>query len=288
MLTTDLLEDIKANSFAPEGQTTFTDEQLLKVADNETKTKIVPALLKVREEYLITHKDYAITAGKAAYPLPERSVGLQVRDVHFIDGNQVIPDVPRTEPERINTTAQGTPESFYLKQNDVILFPTPSSTTRTLRLLFPLRPSALVLPTLAARVTVINGTVITVDTIPDTWVTGNIFDFIKQDGGHECLAIDETATLISGSDITFAAVPSTLRVGDYISLQGTSPLVQLPADLVPVLSQGAAAKVLENMNQSGAGAARKEFKEMLETGIGLLTPRTVGEPRVIVNNQWNI
>jgi hypothetical protein len=62
----------------------------------------------------------------------------------------------------------------------------------------------------------------------------------------------------------------------------------MSADLVPVLSQGAAAKVLENMNQSGASAARKEFKEMLETGIGLLTPRTVGEPRVIVNNQWNI
>lgn len=288
MLTTDLLEDIKANSFAPEGQTTFTDAQLLKVADNETMTKIVPALLKVREEYLVTQKDYAITVGKNAYPIPERAVGLQVRDVHFIDGNQVIPDVPRTEPERINTTAQGKPESFYLKGNDVMLFPTPSATVRTLRIWFPLRPSRLILPTSAAVISAIAGTTVTVTSIPDTWVTGNIFDFIKQDGGHECLAIDETATLVSGSDITFAAVPSTLRVGDYLSLQGTTPLVQLPAELIPVLSQGAAAKVLENMNQSGASGARKEFKEMLEVAMGLLTPRTIGESRIIVSNQWNI
>jgi hypothetical protein len=288
MLTTDLLEDIKANSFAPEGQTTFTDAQLLKVADNETMTKIVPALLKIREEYLISHYDYAITAGKSAYPIPARSVGIQIRDLHIIDGNQVTPDVPRTEPERINTTSQGTPDSFYLKGNDVILFPTPNATTRTLRLYFPLRPSALVLPTASAVVTAINGLVVTVGTIVSTWVTGNIFDLIKQDGGHECLAIDLTSTLVSGSDITFSELPSTLRVGDYVSLQNTTPLVQLPAELVPVLSQGAAAKVLENMNQSGASAARKEFKEMLETGIVLLTPRTVGEARVIVNNQWNI
>jgi len=288
MLTTDLLEDIKANSFAPEGQTTYTDAQLLKVADNETMTKIVPALLKAREEYLVTYKDFAITINQAAYAIPARAVGLQLRDVHIIDGTTVIPDVPRTEPERINSNASGNPESFYLLGNDVMLFPKPNATTRTLRLYFPLRPSALVLPTAAAVVTAINSLTVTVGTIVSTWVTGNIFDFIKQDGGHECLAIDQTSTLISGSDMTFAALPSTLRVGDYISLKGTSPLVQLPAELVPVLSQGAASKVLESMNQSGASGARKEFKEMLETAVILLTPRTVGEARVIVSNPWNI
>ena len=288
MLTTDLLEDIKANSFAPEGQTTYTDAQLLKVADNETMTKIVPALLKAREEYLVTFKDLAITINQAAYPIPARAVGLQLRDVHIIDGNTVIPDVPRTEPEFIDSNATGTPTSFYLLGNDVMLFPKPSATIRTLRLYFPLRPSALVMPSAAAVITVINGLTITVGTIVSTWATGNTFDLIKQDGGHECLAIDQVSTLVSGSDISFTSLPGTLRVGDYVSLKATSPLVQLPAELVPVLSQGAAAKVLESMNQSGAASARKEFKEMLETAIILLTPRTVGEARVLVHNPWGI
>jgi hypothetical protein len=286
--TSDLLDSIKRRSFAPAGQTTFTDAELLAMADEETKTTILPDILSVREEFFINHYDYSITAGTAAYAIPSRSIGLQVRDVHIVDGTTVIPDFPRIEPEAINTGMQGIPSAFYLKNNAVCLFPTPSSTSKTLRLYFPLRPSRLVDTAEAAVITAINGATVTVSSIPSSWVTGDIFDLIKQDGGQECRSIDLTSTLVSGSDITLPSVPDGLRVGDYIALSNESPLVQLPPDYYEVLAQAVATIILEDMNQPGADRARKKLDKMRENVLKLHVPRTPGEPRVIAPNTWGI
>lgn len=286
--TSDLLDSIKRRSFAPAGQTTLTDEELLAMADEETQTTILPDILSVREEYFVAYTDYAITANQAAYDIPARSIGLQVRDVHVIDGTAVFPDFPRLEPERIASAQAGAPEAFFIKNNSVCLYPTPSTTSKTLRLYFPLRPSKLIAPSEAAVVSAINGTVVSVSSIPAAWVTGDTFDLIKQDGGQECLAFDLESSLVSGSDITFPSVPDGLRVGDYVALADQSPLIQLPPDYRLVLAQAVAAAVLESMSQPGADRARKALDKMRERVLKLIGPRTPGEARVVAPNTWGI
>ncbi len=286
--TSDLLDSIKRRSFAPAGQTTFTDAELLAMADEETQTTLLPDIMTAREEFFVTSYDYSITANQVAYAIPARSVGMQVRDVHVVDGTTVIPDFPRIEPERITSGQPGTPGGFYIKSNSVCLFPTPSATSRTLRLYFPLRPSSLIDAADAAVVSAINGTIVTVTTIPASWVTGNSFDLIKQDGGQECLSIDLTSTLVSGTAITLPSVPDGLRVGDYIALAGQSPLIQLPPDYRLVLAQAVAVAILEGMSQPGAEGARKQLEKMRERVLKLIQPRTPGEARVLVPNTWGI
>lgn len=287
-LTSDLLEAIKRRSFAPAGQTTFSDTELLALADEETQTTLLPDLIAAREEFFINSYDYAITASRAAYAIPARSIGLQVRDAQFVDGTIIVPNLPRIEPERVNSGMAGIPWAIYLKNNDVCLFPTPDSTTRTLRLFFPLRPSRLIDVSEAAVVSGISGNVVTVSSIPATWVTGDSFDLIKQDGGQECLSIDLTSTLVSGTDITLPSVPDTLRVGDYVALADESPLVQLPQDYRNVLAQAVATRVLEDMDQPGADKARARLEKMRADVLKLIAPRTPGEPRVLATNVWGI
>lgn len=288
--TSDLLDSIKRRSFAPAGQLTYTDAELLAMADEETQTALLPDILAAREEYFVTYTDFAITAEQGAYAIPARSIGLQVRDVHVTDGSIVIPDFPRIEPEAINTAQSGPPGGFYLKNNSVCLFPTPSATSRTLRLYFPLRPSRLIDAADAAVISAINTAtnVVTVSSIPAAWVTGNAFDLIRQDGGQECQSIDLTSTLVSGSDITLPSLPSTLRVGDYIALADQSPLIQLPPEWRAVLAQAVATVVLEDTNQPGADRARKKLEKMRTAALKLLSPRTPGEARVIAPNTWGI
>lgn len=283
--TSILLDAIARRSFMPSGEITFTEAEQLLMADEEMRCLLIPSILKVREEFYVYPKDHSIVAGTSEYDIPARSIGMRVREVKLISGNDVI-DIPRIEPEQVQTTTQGTPNSFYLKNNKVVLYPTPSASGDTLRVYYFLRPGDFVTVDSAAVISAINtGTnVVSVTTIPSSWVTGNIFDFIKQDGSHEYVDIEYTSTLVSGTDITFASLPSTLAVGDYMALKGQSPLVQVPIDYQPILAQAVATQMLDSMSQPGASKAMEKTVKMLETAEGLLTPRVEGADRVYLHN----
>jgi hypothetical protein len=288
--TTDLLDSISKKAFIPEGQITFTSTDLLATADEQLLNTVVPAIMAVREEFFVTHQDYAITANQNEYSIPARAVGMIVREVAIVNGTTVNPDLPRLEPEQITSTATGTPRGFYVKNNKIVLYPTPSTTTNTLRLYFFLRPANLVAVSATAVISAINTTtnVVSVTTIPSTWVTGNSFDFSKYDGGQEPVGIDQTSTLISGTDITFSSLPSTLRVGDYVSIAGYTSLVPLPAEFRPILAQAVAAEILENTNQPSADRTSKKLSIMIATAQKLIAPRVQGEDRIIINNSWGV
>jgi hypothetical protein len=286
--TQHLLDSIGRKSFVPTGQSTFTDADLLAVADEQLLNVVVPAIISAREEYLVYSTDVSVVAGTNAYNIPSRAVGQMIRDVALVDGTNVDFNFPRLDPDMIETTNQGTPAGFYLKNNQVVLYPTPDTSGKTLRLFYYLRPSALVETSAAAVISSINTATntISVASIPSTWVTGDEFDLIKQDGAQEPLAIDQTSTTVSGTDLTFASLPTGLRVGDYVALAGETPLVQLPAEFRPILAQAVAAEILDDQNQPGAEKAQKKLQEMLAAAIKLVTPRVTGQPKVITSNNW--
>jgi len=286
--TTDLLNSIKRKSFLPAGQSTFTDEELLAIADEQVMNTILPVLVNVREEFLVYHTDYDIVGGKNAYDIPPRAVGMSIREVAIVDGETITTDIRRIEPEQVVSGSQGAPNSFFLKNNQVVLYPTPSTSAKTLRLYYFLRPSRHVESSDAAQVTSIDtGTnTITINATPSGWASGNSFDLIRQDGGQEPITTDHVSVSVAGNDLTFSSLPSTLRVGDYVALAGETPLVQLPAELRSVLAQAVAAEVLEAQNQPGADKAQKTLAKMIDSVQTLLTPRVQGEPRVIINRTW--
>lgn len=286
--TTLLLAQIARRSFLPTGQSTFTPSDLLSIADEVCMNEIVPEIRAVREEFFIFAVDTAITAGVQAHPIHARAMGLILRDVKTIDGTTIVPDFKRYEPEDITSSAPGEPKGFSLQDNTILLWPPPATTTKSLRQEFTLRRNNLVPVASAAVVSAFNPAtkVVSVTTIPASWATGSIFDLIKQDGGHECLSIDLTSTLVSGTAITLPSLPSGLRVGDYIALAGESPVVQLPPEFQPVLAQGVAAQILADMNIPGNEKARERFDKLLANGIKAITPRVEGEERQITPANW--
>jgi hypothetical protein len=285
--TTKLLTAIERQSFAPTNQDTFSTSDILSLADEVTKTTILPAILKTREEYYVDYEDYSVTANTASYEIPERAIGLTVREVHLIDGSGNVKNLARTSIDRLpyrSTSTSGTPEAFYLQSNSIVLIPTPSSSINTLRVYYAQRPGNLVVTTEAATIASINTStnVITVTTIPSTWTTGDTFDLIQATGGHRYLDTSLTSTLISGTSITLPSLPTGLAVGDYIALENESPVVQLPPDFQPILATLVAAEMLLAMSQPQGEKVLAKGIRNLEAAQKMITPRVFGEDELIL------
>lgn len=287
--TTNLLTSIQRQSFAPANQATFTSADQLSLADEVLKSTLLPALIGVREDFFTSSIDYTLIAGTGRYAIPERSVGLTIRAIHLIDSStgNIVVELPRLSIEKLAEYSQtsASPVGYYVENNDIVVFPTPlSSIGRTLRVFYPIRPGQFIDPSAAAVIATINtGTnTITVTAIPSTWVTGNTFDLIAQRAGHSYSAIDLISTSISGTTIILPSLPSTLAVGDYITLANYSPLVQLPPDFQPALAMFTAAEMLLAMNQPMGEKMLAKGQRSLDSAIKLVSHRTVGEQELIL------
>lgn len=290
--TTNLLTSIERQSFAPANQSTFATSDILELADEVTKTTILPAIITVGEEYYLYSTDYTISEGVSAYSVPSRSFGLTVREVQIIDSNGNIRSLIRTGVDRLNKistgTGRNTPDQFYLQGDQLILYPTPNATLNTLRIYFFLRPGTLVEQSDAAVISSINtGTnTVTVSVIPSSWTTGDSFDLIQGSGGHRHMSIDLASTLISGTSIALPSLPVGLAVGDYVALAGESPLIQMPPDFQPILATLTAAEMLLSMSQPKGEKVLAKGIRNLEATQKMLTPRVVGEEELILPN-WS-
>ena len=284
--TTRLLESIERQSFSPANQSTFSTADILALADEVTRIRLLKEVLSVREEFYVAYKDYTITASQSTYRFPARAIGMTLREIHVVSSDGTASNLPRWSIDKlhlISTSGEGVPEVFYIQGDDVILYPTPNSTTGTLRMYYRRRPSDLIETSSAAVVSAINTTtnVVSVTTIPSTWVTGNIFDLIQQDGSHKHLSIDLTSTLVSGNDITFSSLPSQLAVGDYVALAGYTPVVQLPPDFQPILSLLTAAEMISAMDQAKGDKLIARAELALNNARELINPRVEGELETI-------
>lgn len=282
--TTNFLADVKLRAFIPVSQATFTAADTLLLADAETQTTVIPLLQSVKSDYWLTYKDHTITASQANYDIPARAIGMALRDVQIVSSGGDVTSIPQINVEDVNTTVSGEPVAFYIKQNQVYLFPTPSSTTGTLRLHYYLRPAKLVQTTDAGLISTIStgSNYVTVASIPSAWTTSYTYDLIKQDGASEPLAIDQAATSIASTTITFTStMPTSLRVSDYVALAGETPIPQIPAEVRPVLAQATAVRMMESMMLPGVDFARSTLDREIKTATMLLSQRVEGESKKI-------
>lgn len=69
----------------------------------------------------------------------------------------------------------------------------------------------------------------------------------------------------------------------YLAAEGTSPFLQIPGDLVPLLAQRVAAVALESIGDPRAQTAHKKAEGLKDELLPLLSPRAEGKGRVIIN-----
>lgn len=295
--TTEFISSVKLRGMIPTSQTTFTEARILSLGDEELRSTIAPHVLKAKSGYYSKDYDTALVDGQASYGIPTRAMGLKLKDVKIVDANGVEHPLSYIDEEQApDYSGTGNePCAFYVKNNDVVLVPAPASSNgRTLRLPYFIRPNSLVVPSAAAKVQSINAGLkqVTFESIPSTFTTSQLVDFVKAKPGFDCLAIDQAIDGISGSTVTFtASLPSGLAVGDWCALAGEAPVVQLPLELHPCLAIVVAVialralghhKAADNLEKDlyGDGTPKKPGK--MHDALSLLSPRVDGAPKKVI------
>lgn len=289
--TTALLASIKRRGMLPSTSDTLSTTDFLAFATEEMRSYCLPLLVSLDEEYGVSTYTVALTSGTASYLIPPRASGDSARVVEISSGSGYTP-ITRISPTEQNAYAlTGDVQAFFFNDDYVTLVPTPTSSS-TLRIKYIRRPNALVQATTGssgaiAIVSAINTgtkTITTTATVPSTYSTSVQFDLIRAKPGFPLLAIDQTVTSCSGTTIIFSdTLPTDLAVGDYVCRAGESPVPQIPVELHPLLAQRTKFACLEALGDQKAGAALASCERMKADVLPLLTPRSKGNSRPIVN-----
>lgn len=301
-LTTDLVSDVQIAAGIPDNQGTFTDTVVYAIGDREIRSKMLPLIMKNLEEYYIVILDYNVTANQAAYQIPTRAVAAGLRDVQLVQSNDDEARTPleRLSPEDLYSTVGGNyrftikKNGFYLQGNQVVVYPTPTTTQNLLRLSYACRPNKLVDPTACGQVLSIDlstNTVVLSASAPSTFAVNTLMDLVNANPNFDWWAQDLaltaiTTTTVQNDTLTFTTLPSSLNVGDYVCLSGQSCVVQVPVELQPLLVQYIAVRILSAQgDEQSLRDAVSELKMLEDNALLMIAPRVEGKPKRCVNTR---
>ncbi len=294
--TTDaLLANVKRRITLPDAQNLFSSTDLIAFMTDELESTIVPLIHSVQQEYWVYVTDVKIIQNQNNYLIPVRGIVNGLRLVTLVDNANNETQFPLLRPENIASTynwmspySASTVYGFTMEDDHIVAFPSLSiiNPTNSIRFRFERTPSQLCSTADAAQITVINGSVFTVNGIPTTWTTATTVDLIK---GTPAFASRGDDLAISALDtnlltITLSTPPSGVVVGDWICSAGTSPIPQIPVQMFPYLAQCTANLCMAGMADTepykDAIAKTAQMKEDL---LKLLQPRDIGNVQTVVN-----
>ncbi|MDP2271260.1 MAG: hypothetical protein Q8K32_11050 [Archangium sp.] len=281
MLASELIEEVRDNGdITPD----TLDATILRAADAEIRTRLLPMLRTINEEYLVRVLDVVAINGRVA--LPPRATGAAVRLVQLITGTQLSDPLPRLDPARAsgNSSSSGQPFGFYLDGGGIVLVP--RSSNATLRIHYYARPGKLVLEnddnSTKGISSVVPGPITTTLVIAGGYMGPTTVDIVAGGPAHQHKAISITMT---GAPSTWT-VPTTELLEeptggvDCIVKPDFSPFVPLPEELGSTLALRTAAKVLANLGYKEEAAAQYGMAETAqEEAWALLRPRADGNPK---------
>jgi hypothetical protein len=281
---TELLASLKRRGMIPSAASAMSTGDFLDIANEELQSFLVNTLTSVNEEYFVAKDpvDYSITSGTAAYAIPERAIDASVRSVQISTDGVNWNALPRIEPTRTpDFNAPGSPAAYKIEGNNIVLVPTPNATQGTLRIKYAARPHRLVATTSVAEIASVDTgtkTVTTAGTVPSAFSPSVTFDILKGGPHFDTQAMDQTATVASGTTITFSsALPSGLQKGDFVALAGEGPIPQIPISLHHVLALKVVATYLFAVGEAGlAQAAEAMCERKRKDAVGRMSPRTAG------------
>lgn len=153
-LTSDtLISTVKLRISLPTFQSTFSDDDILTLANQELLISQVPDVLKYHSEYFVTRLTIPLIPNVVRYPVPERAIGSRIRDLSYQDTAFPVPNL--FEMTAINpddkTFFQQTSVNtnyvarYYIEGNEIVLTPTVNaSPVGSLVFFYYIRPNQLV------------------------------------------------------------------------------------------------------------------------------------------------
>lgn len=284
----ELLTDIRDRGSIPSDDLRFTDAKLLSAASLELRDAIAPLLVETQTERGVYLLDVAATEGVPEYRLPSRALGARFKSLGWkTTGNSTFTRLRHLSADSyyLQGTDRSTPVGFFLRDNVVVLVPTPN-VTGTLRVPYYLRPATLVASSAVGVVESVdvstNSVTISGVTLPAAFDEASRYDVVRGTPGFEMLGSNLTTT-IAGQVMTLGpdgVADIGVVAGDYVCLAGQSPVAQCPVEVRGLLAVRAARRALKSVNEGNlASMLDADVAELTEIARGLLSPRADAEPQ---------
>lgn len=231
MTSNDLIESVKRKIAVPLNQRTFLENDILAFANEEMLISQVPDVMIYHEEYFVYSEDVLLSPNVQRYPIPERAMGMKLRDIFYVDTNGNLFEMTRINPDdkaywQRESAVINLMQKYYLEGNDIVLAPqNVSSPTGNLRFSYFLRPNQLVVNSRAAisesfykSVTIVNGSLsagdtITIGELVFTAVAGSPNPLEFQIGGSSAATAANLTTSIN-TDGTYNALNNNSSIID--------------------------------------------------------------------------
>lgn len=219
MTSNQLVATLKRKVSAPTAQILFTDDDYLAFINDELALSQVPSLLMLHEEYFVYSLDVPMRVNKSRYPIPDRAIGMKLRDLFWKDSQGSLYQMTQiTEEDKAyfqrsigNNQAI---HKYYVEGNDIVLSPTPTGESAgSLVFVFFLRPNQLVPDERAAIIsgfsktitvdnsTLVAGDTVTIDSQIFTAVSGSPAANQFQIGGSSIITATNLAQAITTNGI---------------------------------------------------------------------------------------
>lgn len=151
-MTSDaLVSAVQRKIMMPVNQATFSVDDILAFADEEMVISQVPSIMVYNEEYFVTTKVVPLEENVTKYPIPERAIGMKLRDVAYADTQGNLSEMTRLSPDNKTyfqdqmSSFNSSAKAFYLEGNDLVISPNgQSNLTGYLVFYYYLRPNQLV------------------------------------------------------------------------------------------------------------------------------------------------
>jgi len=150
LTTNTLVESVQRRISFPLSQNTFQYSDIVAFANEELMLSAVPSIKEAHEEYFIYKKLSPLVNGISRYSIPDRAMGMALRDVMWSDQQGNYNKMVRIAPEdkayfQQNVGANQAISKYYLEGNEVVLTPQiVSAATGNLNFFIFLRPNNLV------------------------------------------------------------------------------------------------------------------------------------------------
>lgn len=284
----DLIASVKRKASTPDSQALWQSADFLAVADEETRSYLLPLVRRAKEDYYLQTADFPLVSTAApegqAFRIPYRAVGGALRAVHLLNSNGRPLQCPRLDPSDLEQADWGV---YFLANQVFYVDRTSYAAPVTLRMTYYLRPSALVLSANAAKVASwdFDAKTITLDQVPASYSGCVLWDVLAGRPGFEMMCFDFPGSLdIPSKTITFADdLPPDLALGDYVCRAEETPVPQIPAELHPLLAERVAWRCLLSLNDSDAAAqVERQFPRMEADALVLISQRIEGTPKKIL------
>lgn len=269
MNSDDLIETVKRNIMFPVAQNTFSEGNILSFLNEELMISQVPSVLQYHEEYFVTTVDIVLESNQVRYPIPDRAIGMKLRDLFYKDTSNNLFEMTRIQSEdqaffQRNIGANQNIYTYFLEGNDVVLTPLiMQNPVGSLHFVFYIRPNQLVptdtvatVQTFIKNITISNtsltaGDILTIGEVNFTAVSGspgadefqiggsssitttNLISSINTNGtiGTASLGLSATIIQLNYTDITQEFTTLNTVSFDIDDLQGIQFEENVPANI---------------------------------------------------------